>query len=48
MEIFLTTLLKPFVVLVVMVGIVYPIKKLLWHIIPDGKIKEALFRRRGE
>ena len=39
-------LLKPFLYLFLFAGVVYWIMKLLWKIIPDGRVKEFLFKRR--
>lgn len=42
----LVALLKPVLYLVFYLAVVYWIMRGLWAIIPDGKVKEFLFRRR--
>ena len=39
----LSAFLKPFVLLVLMVGIVMPISLVLWKVIPQSKWKQVLF-----
>lgn len=39
-------LLRPFIFLVLWVGVVYWIARLLFLLIPDGKVKTFLFKRR--
>jgi len=38
--------LRPFIALVVIWAVVYPLRKLFWKIIPPGKIKAVLFQPR--
>lgn len=42
----LVTAIKPFVYVVLLFFIVYPLTWVAWKLIPDGKIKIALFRKR--
>ena len=46
MELALLVLLRPLVYLALFAGVVYWVMKLLWKIIPDGKVKTFLFKRR--
>jgi hypothetical protein len=39
----LSVLLKPFFLLLLMVGVVMPITLVLWRVIPRGKWKQILF-----
>jgi len=41
----LAVILKPFILLIVFVGIVWPIKMLFWKFLPDGPMKKLLFTR---
>jgi hypothetical protein len=41
-------LLKPLIVLIVMAGIVYPLTLLVSRAMPDGKVKDFLFKKRGD
>lgn len=44
----LQTLLRPFVLLVLMVCIVYPIKWLFWKFMKDSPLKRSLFKKIGD
>lgn len=39
----LSILLKPLIAILIMVGIVVPIKWIFWKLIPPGKLKKILF-----
>ena len=41
----LAVVLKPFILLIVFVGIVWPIKVLFWKFLPDGQMNKLLFTR---
>ena len=41
-------LLRPFIALLLYGVVVYWIARLLWRIIPNGRVKTFLFKRRGE
>lgn len=41
----LAVILKPFILLIVFVGIMWPIKMLFWKFLPDGPMKKLLFTR---
>lgn len=41
-------LLKPFVLLVLMVLVVFPIKWLIWKLMKDSPLKRALFKKIGD
>ena len=43
----LVVLLRPILYIVFYVLVIYWLMKLLWRIIPDGKVKTFLFKRRG-
>lgn len=47
MDVFLLGLLRPILFLVLWVCVVYWITRLVWKLIPDGKLKTFLFKRRG-
>lgn len=46
MELALMAFLRPFLYLLLYVTVVYWIMRLVWKLMPDGKIKRALFKRR--
>jgi len=46
MELALVVLLRPFLYLLLFAGVVYWVMKFLWWLIPDGKVKTFLFKRR--
>jgi len=46
MEVALLVAARPFLYLLLYALVVYWILKLLWRVIPDGKIKRFLFKRR--
>jgi hypothetical protein len=39
--------LRPVLYLILWVCVIYWVKLFLWKIIPNGKVKEFLFKRRG-
>lgn len=47
MEIALLAVLRPFVYVALYVLVIYWLLKLAWNLIPDGKVKTFLFKRRG-
>ena len=47
MELAALIVLRPFIYIALYLGIIYWILRYLWRIIPDGKIKTFLFKRRG-
>ena len=47
MEFLLVALLRPLLYLLLFAGVVFWIMKFLWWLIPDGKVKTFLFKRRG-
>lgn len=47
MELALVVLLKPFIYIALYVLVIFWIMKWLYRIIPDGKVKTFLFKRRG-
>lgn len=46
MELALVVLLRPFLYLLLFAGVVYWVMKLVWWLLPDGKVKTFLFKRR--
>lgn len=47
MEVALLAGLRPILYLVLYVTVIYWLLRLAWKLIPDGKIKTFLFKRRG-
>lgn len=46
MEAFLSGMFRPLLLLLLFAVVVIPLTMLLWRVIPDGKIKRFLFKRR--
>lgn len=44
-EYVLSIVLRPIITLIIFMFIVYPIKRLIWRFMPDGKLKQRLFKR---
>lgn len=47
MELGLAVLLRPFLYLILYALVIYWVLRFLWRVIPDGKVKTFLFKRRG-
>lgn len=47
MDVFIYAVLKPLLLLAVWAALVIPIALILNRVIPDGKVKRFLFKRRG-
>jgi hypothetical protein len=43
----LVALLRPFLYIALYVFVIFWVMKWLWRVIPDGKVKTFLFKRRG-
>jgi hypothetical protein len=46
MELALLVFLRPFLYLAFYITVVYWIMRLIWKLMPDGKLKQILFKRR--